>query len=105
VSLVKLDLDIQADLQRPCQSPVEICIYALHICKGYSLSEDHLVESADKEGIKETSVKNREPNHSADKLEVIKMLGVDPRMRIDLEGVIIVCGILEKTIERIKHFV
>lgn len=33
------------------------------------------------------------------------MLGVDPGMWVDLEGVIVVGGIFEQTVKWIKHFV
>ena len=42
---------------------------------------------------------------STDEFEVIKMLRVDTRRRIDLKCVVILCGIFEKTVERVKHLV
>ncbi len=39
------------------------------------------------------------------KLEIIEMLGIDARVGIDLEGVIIVGRVLEQTVERIEHLV
>lgn len=33
------------------------------------------------------------------------MLGIDARCRIDLEGIVVMRRILEKTVERIEHFV
>lgn len=44
-------------------------------------------------------------NDTADELEVTQMLWVDSRMRVDLKGVVVVCGVLEKTVEGVKHFV
>jgi hypothetical protein len=38
-----------------------------------------------------------------DKLEVVQMLGVDTRGGIDLEGIVIMGGIFEKTVEGIEH--
>ena len=38
------------------------------------------------------------------KLEVVQMLGVDARGRIDLEGIVIMSGIFKETVEGIEHF-
>ena len=43
--------------------------------------------------------------YSANKLEVVQVLRVDTRRRIDLEGIVIMSGIFEETVEGIKHFV
>ena len=48
-------------------------------------------------------MENGQADNSANKLEVIEVLRVDARMRINLKGVIVVRGILEETVERIKH--
>ena len=50
-------------------------------------------------------MENRQSDNSANKFEVVQMLGVDTRVRIDLKGVIIVCGVFKKTIEGVEHFV
>jgi hypothetical protein len=34
-------------------------------------------------------------NHSPNELEIVEMLRIDSRMRIDLEGIVVMCGILE----------
>lgn len=44
-------------------------------------------------------------DNSSNKLEVVQVFGVDARVRVDLQSVIIVCGIFKKTIEGIEHFV
>ena len=46
-----------------------------------------------------------QPNNSPNKFEVIQMFRIDARMRVDLEGVVIVSGIFEKAIKWIEHFV
>ena len=50
-------------------------------------------------------MENRQSDNSANKFEVVQMLGVDTRVRIDLKGVIIVCGVFKETIKGIEHFV
>ena len=50
-------------------------------------------------------MENGQSHYSANKLEVIKMLWIDPRMRIDLQCVIVVRRIFKQTIERIEHLV
>lgn len=44
-------------------------------------------------------------NDSADELEVVKMLWVDPRMRVDLKRIVIVSGVFKQAIEGVEHFV
>ena len=44
-------------------------------------------------------------DHAANKLEIVQMFRVDAGMRVNLQGVVVVCRVLEETIERVKHFV
>lgn len=50
-------------------------------------------------------MENGQANHSADELEVIEMFGIDTRVGINLQGIIIVGGVFEQTVEGIEHFV
>lgn len=84
---------------------MEVCIDPFQVCKRYFLPQDHLVESADKECVKETSMEDGQTDYPPNELEVVKMLRVDPRVRVDLEGIIVVSGVFEETIEGIEHFV
>lgn len=46
-----------------------------------------------------------EADYAANELEVVEMLRVYPRMGINLQGIIIVGGVFEETVEGIEHFV
>lgn len=94
-----------SNLQCPCQIAVQILIHTFHILKTDLLPQHHLVESSNEEGIQEATVEDSQTNHSADELEVIEMLGVHARVRINLQGIIIVGRVFEETVERIEHFV
>lgn len=48
-------------------------------------------------------MENGQTHHPANEFEVIEMLGIDPRMRIDLQCIIVVRRIFKQAIERIKH--
>lgn len=50
-------------------------------------------------------MENGESDDPSNEFEIVEVLGVHARMGINLEGVIIVCGVFEKAIKRIKHFV
>lgn len=50
-------------------------------------------------------MEDRQTDDSANELEVVEMLGVDTGVGINLEGIIIVGGVFEETVERIEHFV
>ena len=49
-------------------------------------------------------MKDGQPNNSSNKFEIIEMFWVDSRVRVNLEGIIVVSGIFKKAIEWIKHF-
>jgi len=92
------------NLQNPCQVAVQVLINTLHILKRHLLSEHHLVERADEERIKETTVEDSQTYNAANELEVVQMLWVHAGVRVDLQGIIIMGGVFEKTVERVKHF-
>lgn len=84
---------------------MELGIDTLHVDESNLLLQDHLVECANEECIQETSVENGQTDHTTDELEVSKMLRVDPRVRVDLESVVVVCRVLEQAVERVEHLV
>lgn len=43
--------------------------------------------------------------HPANELEVVKMLRIDAGMRIDLQGVVVMRRVFEKTVKRVEHLV
>ena len=63
---------------------MEVRVNTLHICQRDSLSEDHLVECADEESIKEASMENRKTYYAANELEVVEMLRINARVWVDL---------------------
>lgn len=78
-------------------------VNTFHVRQRDLLPQDHLVERADEEGVQETTMKDGQANNSADELEEQQMLRVDAGVRIDLKGVIVMCRVLEQTIEWIEH--
>ena len=84
---------------------MEISIHTLHILQRDLFPEDHLVECSNKECVQEASVENGQTNDTTNKLEVVQMLRVDAGMRVDLEGVVVVRGVLEEAIEGVEHLV
>ena len=49
-------------------------------------------------------MKNGEADHASNELEVIEMLRIDTRVRIDLKGVVVVGRVFKETVEGVKHF-
>jgi hypothetical protein len=84
---------------------MQVFIDTLHILKSDLLPQHHLVEGTDEERIQEATVENSKADHPANELEVVEMLRVDPRVGINLQGIIIVGGVFEETVEGIEHFV
>lgn len=84
---------------------MQILIHTLHVLQRHLLSEHHLVESSNKERVQEPSVENGQTDYPANELEVIQMFGVDPRVRVDLKGIVIVGRVFEEAVEGVEHFV
>ena len=91
------------DVQHPSQTTMQLGIDTLQICNGHFLLEDHLVERCDEISIQESSVEDTETQASSDKLEVVQMFRVDTGCRVDLEGIVIVGGVFEETVEGVEH--
>ena len=91
------------DVQHPSQTTMQLGIDTLQIRDGHFLLEDHLVERCDEVSIQESSVEDTETQASSDKLEVVQMFRVDTGCGVDLEGIVIVGGVFEETVERVEH--
>lgn len=83
---------------------MQVLVNTLHILKRHPLSEHHLIERTDEERIKETTVEDSQTHNATNELEVVQMLWVHAGVRVDLQGIIIVGGVFEKTVEGVKHF-
>merc|ERR1712230_9234 len=92
-------------LHGPGESAVEFGIHALHVLQGDPLLEDHLVERSNEECVQKAPVEDGQTDHASNKLEVAKVLRVNSRVRVDLQGIVVVGGILKETIEGVKHLV
>ena len=91
------------DVQHPSQTTMQFGIDTLQIRDRHFLLEDHLVERCDEISIQESSVEDTETQASSDKLEVVQMFRVDTGCRVDLEGIVIVGGVFEETVEGVEH--
>lgn len=74
---------------------MEILIHTLHVLKRNFLPQHHLIKCTNEERVQESAMEDSEANHPANELEIVQMLRVDTRMRVDLECVIIVGGVFE----------
>jgi hypothetical protein len=92
-------------LHGPCECAVELGVDTLHVGEGNPLLQNHLVESANEECVQEASVENGQTNDTTNELEVSKMLGVDAGVGVNLEGVVVVCRVLEQAVEGVEHLV
>lgn len=50
-------------------------------------------------------MENGQPHYPANKLEVIQMLWINPRVGVDLQRIIVMCRIFKETIKWIEHLV
>lgn len=83
---------------------MQVLVDTLHILERNSLPKHHLVEGTDEERVKESPMEDGQAHHATNKFEVIQMLRVHTRVRVDLQGIIIVGGVFEETVEGVKHF-
>lgn len=44
-------------------------------------------------------------NKPADEFEIMEVIRIDVRRRVDLKAVVVLVGVLEQTVHGIKHFV
>ena len=84
---------------------MQLGIDTLQIRDGHFLLEDHLVERCDEISIQESSVEDTETQAAPDEREVVQVLRVDTRRRVDLQRVVVVRRVLEQTVERVEHLV
>jgi hypothetical protein len=92
-------------LQHPRQSAMQLGVHTLQVGKRNLLLQDHLVETDDKVGIEESTVEDSETENTADEFEVVQVFRVDATVRVDLQGIVVMCRVLEQAVERIEHFV
>jgi hypothetical protein len=50
-------------------------------------------------------VEDAEPKTPSDELEVVEMLWVHTRRRVDLQSIVVVGRVFEQAVERIEHLV
>ena len=68
-------------------------------------TQHHTVEGTDEETIDQVLVKYRHPNNSSNEVENLKMMFVtETGVRIDLESVDIISGVLEQSVVRVEQF-
>jgi len=94
-----------ANLQQPVQVSVHVRIHRLEIGQCDLLLQDHLVERHNKESVQETTMENGQSDNTSNEFEIVQMFRVDARMRVDLEGIVVMSRVLKQAIERIEHFV
>jgi hypothetical protein len=92
-------------LQHPFQVTMKISIDTLHILECDLLSQDHLVEGTDEEGVQEAAMEDGQTDNTSDELEVIQMLGVDSRVGVDLKSVVVVRRVFEQAVKGVEHLV
>lgn len=92
-------------LHGPSKCPMELSIHTLHVLKRHLLLQDHLVKRSNEECIQESSMEDGQADNATNKFEVSKMFRVNARVRVDLECIVVVRRVFEKTVERIEHLV
>lgn len=84
---------------------MQLRIDAFEIGERHLLPENHLVEGGNEVRVQEATVEDAEAQAPTNELEVVQVLGVDARRRVDLERVVVVRGVLKQTVEGVEHLV
>ena len=92
-------------VQHPRETTEQLGIDALQVGDDDLLAEDHLVERSNEVRVQESPVEDTETQATPDELEVVQVLRVDTRRRVDLQRVVVVRRVLEQTVERVEHLV
>jgi hypothetical protein len=83
---------------------MQLGIHTLQISRCDLFLQNHLIEADNEVGVQEPTMEDTQTQAPTNKLEVVQMLGIDARCRIDLEGIVIMSGIFKETVEGIEHF-
>ena len=82
---------------------MQLDIHTFQVRQRNLLLENHLVEADDEVGIQESTMEDTQTQAPTDELEIVQMLGIDTRRRVDLKGVVVVSGILKEAVEGVEH--
>ena len=91
--------------QHPSHTPVQLCVNTLQICQRDFLLQDHLVEADDKVRIQEPPMEDCKTDTTPNELEIVQMLWVNTRRRVDLQRVIVMRRVFEEAVEWVEHLV
>ena len=91
--------------QDPLERTVQFGIDPLDVVEVDRLVEQHLVEGHCKAAVDVVTVKNGHADDPANKVEVGKMIRIDARVRVDLQGVDVFARVEEESVIRVEHFV
>jgi hypothetical protein len=81
---------------------MEFTIDTFHISHSDLFGEDHFIKGDNKKGIEESAMENGETHDTANEFEVVQVFGVDARMRVDLQRIVVMRRVFKKTTQR-KH--
>lgn len=84
---------------------MKLCVHTLQVGQSDFLAENHFVEADNEVSVQESAMEDAQPEATTDELEVVQMLWIDSGRWVDLESVVVVCRIFEKTVERVEHLV
>jgi hypothetical protein len=76
---------------------MEFTIDTFHISHSDLFGQDHFIKGDNKEGIEESAMEDGETHDTADEFEVVQVLGIDTRVRVDLQRIVVVRRVFKKT--------
>lgn len=91
--------------QDPIERFVQVRIDSLNVVQGDGFIQEHLVERCSEATIDMVAMEDSSANNPSHKVEVRQVVWIDTTVRIDLQGVNIVPGVLEQTVVWVEHLV
>lgn len=82
---------------------MQLRVDTLKVGESDLLAKNHLVEADNEVCIQEPTMEDTKSKASSDELEVVQMLRVNTRRRVDLQGIVVVGGVFEQAIEGVEH--
>lgn len=78
-------------------------IHTLQVRNCHFLLQDHLIKADNEVGVQEPTMEDTQAQASTDEFEIVQVLRIDTRGRINLEGIVVMCGIFKEAVEGIEH--
>lgn len=83
---------------------MQVRVHAFQIRQGDTLTQDHPIQAAHEVHTQGPAVEDSKAGTAPDELEVVEMLRVNSRCRVNSEGGVVVHGVFEQRVGGVEYF-